>query len=103
MVSLATVKFARAEAALLESGGPSHTGRGRCGPVSRRAPYRRAPHVDLFSRVSRRGIPFLRLLLFSKAREVVVVVAHGAPPVRASFKACVNPRTLACMSRLGLR
>ena len=78
----ATVEPPRLQAALLESGVLNHTGKDHyarafpealCLRVQKRCPR--------FTRVSL-GKPFRRLLVLSKAREVVVAVSvcHGTPP-----------------------
>src|SRR5438105_4051991 len=86
VVALATVESAGAHAACLESGGRSRTDRDRCGQASRRVPCLRERLAGPAERASPRGIPFLRLLLGSKGREVVEIVraSHGTPPGRTA-------------------
>lgn len=81
VVPLAALVAPASEAAPLETASRSHTGRGHSDRASREAPCRRGRRDRRGGPPSRRGIPFLRLLVTSKAGQVVVV-AHGAPPGR---------------------
>jgi hypothetical protein len=78
----AAIETARLEAALLETEGRNRKDTGHCGPTFLEVPYLRAQRVRRGAPEFRRDIPFLRLLLVSKARQVVVVVilSHDAPP-----------------------
>ena len=74
VVAFAAVKSARVHAAFLETGDPIRTDRDRYDQAFRAAPCCREPLDNRAVRRSLRGIPFLRLLLGSKGREVVKVV-----------------------------
>lgn len=82
VVPLATVEPTGAEAAVLETADRSHRDTGRSGPASPPALYRRGPRGSRAGPVSLTDIPFLRLLLASKAGEVVevIVASHRTPP-----------------------
>lgn len=83
VVALAAVEFAGLHAAVLETGGRSRTGRGRCGRASRGVPCHRGPLGRRGGHGFRKGNPFLRLLLVSKTGEIVDAVdgTHDGPPV----------------------
>jgi hypothetical protein len=82
VVTLATLVATGSEAAVLETAVPNRRGRGHSCQAFRGVPCRRARLARRGGRGSPMGIPFLRLLLVSKAGEVVevIVVAHDSPP-----------------------
>jgi hypothetical protein len=88
MVALAAVKTTGAEATLLETGVQSRTDRGHYARAFRATPCRHGRPGDHAGPGFRKDIPFLRLLIGSKAREVVefVIVSHGVPPVGSDWK-----------------
>lgn len=83
MIAFGALETARFKAALLETAGRSRKDIGHFGPTFREVAYRRAQRVVRGEPEFRKDIPFLRLLLVSKAGEVVVVVvlSHVTPPI----------------------
>ena len=101
VVALAAVKSARTQAAVLESGGRSHTDRGRCRCSLSAGPCRHEPRDSHDARASLRGNPFLRLLLGSKGREVVevVVASHDATFLDSGLRLKPRPAILTDRAR----
>jgi hypothetical protein len=75
MVALVAVEAAGAQAALFETGVPSHTDTSRCARASRSTPCRHARRGRRAAPASRRDNPRLRLHEGSKGRQSVEVVA----------------------------
>ena len=83
MIAFGALEAARFKTALLETAGRNRKDISHFGPTFREVPYLRVQRVLRGVHEFRRDIPFLRLLLVSKAGEVVVVVilSHGTPPI----------------------
>lgn len=91
----AAIKSARLETALLETEGRNRKDTNHYALTFLEVPCLRALRAGRSAREFQRDIPFLRLLLISKAGEVVVAVisSHDAPPSNTKLSTTMNRQT----------
>ena len=81
MVAIAAVKPTGFQATFLETEDRNRRDTSHSAPISREVPYRHARRDCRDGHGFRKDIPLLRLLVGSKAGEVVfIVLSHGEPP-----------------------
>ena len=83
MITFGAIEATRLETAFLETEVRNRTDTNHCALIFLKVPYRHERRVRPGGPGFQRDIPFLRLLVVSKGREVVVVfvtLSHDAPP-----------------------